>query len=134
MNAAIVAPVVGVGFLMILVIGNYIWRVLLKGSVFLTLILSCVKFSNEHLKISFLFSVRIFCTCYNGDVHILIVNCFILYNVTGKHVNPTKQYGSQEEDLELPLFDLCTITTATNNFSKSNMLGQGGFGSVYRVS
>ncbi|XP_027348623.1 receptor-like serine/threonine-protein kinase SD1-8 isoform X3 [Abrus precatorius] len=36
------------------------------------------------------------------------------------------------EDLELPFFDFNTITTATNNFSEENKLGQGGFGSVYK--
>nr|XP_048323630.1 G-type lectin S-receptor-like serine/threonine-protein kinase At4g27290 [Ziziphus jujuba var. spinosa] len=37
----------------------------------------------------------------------------------------------QEEDLELPLFNLSTIASATDNFS-FNKLGQGGFGTVYR--
>ncbi|MED6134162.1 hypothetical protein PIB30_034690 [Stylosanthes scabra] len=36
------------------------------------------------------------------------------------------------DDLELPLFDFTTLTMATNNFSKENKLGEGGFGSVYR--
>ncbi|KAL5699520.1 G-type lectin S-receptor-like serine/threonine-protein kinase SD1-1 [Ranunculus cassubicifolius] len=36
------------------------------------------------------------------------------------------------EDLELPLIDLLTIETATNNFSCSNKIGQGGFGPVYK--
>jgi hypothetical protein len=40
----------------------------------------------------------------------------------------------QKEDLELPLFDLSTITNATNNFSSNNKLGEGGFGPVYKVS
>jgi len=31
------------------------------------------------------------------------------------------------------LFEMNTIQTATNNFSLSNKLGQGGFGSVYKV-
>ena len=39
----------------------------------------------------------------------------------------------REEDLELPLFDMSTITSATNNFSIDNKLGEGGFGSVYKV-
>jgi len=39
----------------------------------------------------------------------------------------------QLEDLDMPLFDLCTITTATNNFSSNNMIGKGGFGPVYKV-
>jgi len=33
----------------------------------------------------------------------------------------------------MPLFDLFTITTATNNFSSNNMIGKGGFGPVYKV-
>ncbi|KAF3455514.1 hypothetical protein FNV43_RR00145 [Rhamnella rubrinervis] len=33
---------------------------------------------------------------------------------------------------DLPFFDLTTLITATYNFSTRNMLGQGGFGSVYR--
>ncbi|KAH1247692.1 G-type lectin S-receptor-like serine/threonine-protein kinase [Glycine max] len=38
----------------------------------------------------------------------------------------------QLEDLDLRLFDLLTITTATNNFSLNNKIGQGGFGPVYK--
>ncbi|MBA0761380.1 hypothetical protein Gotri_024034, partial [Gossypium trilobum] len=37
-----------------------------------------------------------------------------------------------KEDLELPIFDFATISTATNNFSSDNKLGQGGLGPVYR--
>uniref|UniRef100_A0A2P2II72 non-specific serine/threonine protein kinase n=1 Tax=Rhizophora mucronata TaxID=61149 RepID=A0A2P2II72_RHIMU len=33
---------------------------------------------------------------------------------------------------DLPLFDLSTIAAATNNFSTDNMLGEGGFGAVYK--
>ncbi|KAK3433286.1 hypothetical protein EUGRSUZ_D00896 [Eucalyptus grandis] len=33
---------------------------------------------------------------------------------------------------DVPLFDLSTIASATNNFSVLNKLGQGGFGSVYK--
>lgn len=38
-----------------------------------------------------------------------------------------------KEDIDLPLFDLATIVSATNNFSSTNMIGAGGFGSVYKV-
>ena len=44
--------------------------------------------------------------------------------------------GRQErdkKDVELPLFDLATIASATNNFSPEHMIGAGGFGSVYKV-
>lgn len=46
-----------------------------------------------------------------------------------------KEYYSGERDkdeLELPLFDYCTVAMATNNFSEETKLGQGGFGSVYK--
>lgn len=34
---------------------------------------------------------------------------------------------------DLPCFDLSTIAAATDNFSDANKLGEGGFGSVYKV-
>jgi len=34
---------------------------------------------------------------------------------------------------DLPFFDLSSIAAATDHFSDSNKLGQGGFGSVYKV-
>ncbi|XP_029122483.2 receptor-like serine/threonine-protein kinase SD1-8 [Elaeis guineensis] len=39
---------------------------------------------------------------------------------------------SRGNELELPLFDIHTIRTATNNFSDDNKLGEGGFGAVYK--
>ncbi|XP_023521885.1 G-type lectin S-receptor-like serine/threonine-protein kinase At4g27290 [Cucurbita pepo subsp. pepo] len=44
----------------------------------------------------------------------------------------SKDVEAQEQDLELPLLDLLTISTATDNFSASNKLGEGGFGAVFR--
>lgn len=42
--------------------------------------------------------------------------------------------GDADEDLELPLFKLSSITAATDTFALYNKLGEGGFGPVYRVS
>ena len=39
------------------------------------------------------------------------------------------------EDLdELPVFSLYKIAAATDNFSVSNKIGEGGFGPVYKVT
>ncbi|CAE5957182.1 unnamed protein product [Arabidopsis arenosa] len=41
--------------------------------------------------------------------------------------------GNREKLKELPLFEFQVLATATDNFSLSNKLGQGGFGRVYKV-
>ncbi|KAH6795542.1 hypothetical protein C2S51_036528 [Perilla frutescens var. frutescens] len=45
-----------------------------------------------------------------------------------------KRQASKKErdDLELPLFGSTTIASATNNFSDENLIGEGGFGPVYK--
>ena len=42
--------------------------------------------------------------------------------------------ASDKENLELPIFDIVEIEGATNKFSDDNIIGQGGFGLVYKVS
>ncbi|KAI8531521.1 hypothetical protein RHMOL_Rhmol11G0142700 [Rhododendron molle] len=39
---------------------------------------------------------------------------------------------SDEETVELPIFDMVTHARATNNFSDTNKIGKGGFGCVYK--
>ncbi|XP_059279488.1 G-type lectin S-receptor-like serine/threonine-protein kinase At4g27290 isoform X1 [Lycium ferocissimum] len=43
-----------------------------------------------------------------------------------------KKKQKLKEEFELPLFQLSTITRATNNFSVNNKIGEGGFGPVYK--
>ncbi|XP_012459183.1 G-type lectin S-receptor-like serine/threonine-protein kinase At4g27290 isoform X1 [Gossypium raimondii] len=50
--------------------------------------------------------------------------------VRRKKLRKTDEHG--KEDLELPAFDFATVAMATNNFSGNNILGQGGFGPVYK--
>ncbi|KAF2285908.1 hypothetical protein GH714_008887 [Hevea brasiliensis] len=47
------------------------------------------------------------------------------------HMNDNEN-NEGTEDMELLTFDITTITKATNNFSRDNKLGQGGFGPVYK--
>ncbi|KAL2327842.1 hypothetical protein Fmac_021269 [Flemingia macrophylla] len=40
--------------------------------------------------------------------------------------------NSNKDGIDLPIFDFISISNATNHFSDSNKLGQGGFGPVYK--
>ncbi|KAF8015802.1 hypothetical protein BT93_H1367 [Corymbia citriodora subsp. variegata] len=46
--------------------------------------------------------------------------------------SPSVPLIDDERNRDVPLFDLSTIASATNNFSFQNKLGAGGFGSVYK--
>ena len=59
--------------------------------------------------------------------------CGRALRAASKLLSHLTEQESKEENLELPLFDLATIATATNNFSNSKRIGAGGFGSVYKV-
>lgn len=49
-----------------------------------------------------------------------------------EHLQKERNIESQTEDLELPMFNLATISDATMNFSVDNKIGEGGFGPVYK--
>ncbi|KAJ1441971.1 S-locus glycoprotein domain [Sesbania bispinosa] len=61
---------------------------------------------------------------------VLIFCIYIIYRVQRKIADNNIEIHLDE--LDLPLFDLLTITTATHNFSLNNKIGQGGFGPVYK--
>ncbi|KAJ0101680.1 hypothetical protein Patl1_04495 [Pistacia atlantica] len=73
-----------------------------------------------------------------------VAGFFILVLVPCKAWKKRKKKGKQEVqtltsmekrkgEIEVPLFDLATIAAATNNFSKANLIGEGGFGPVYKA-
>ncbi|GLT64507.1 hypothetical protein SLA2020_369950 [Shorea laevis] len=49
-----------------------------------------------------------------------------------RHFRNDYMNDEEKEDMELQMFVLEIITSATNNFSSKNKLGQGGFGPVYK--
>jgi hypothetical protein len=70
----------------------------------------------------------------SDKVSIQIQEC--LYK-SEKHVKNLIGLGSLEENdgksIEVPYYTFRSILLATNNFSDSNKLGQGGYGPVYKV-
>ena len=58
---------------------------------------------------------------------------YIILAKTGNNRRTDQENEDQNEDLELPLFELATIANATDNFSINKKLGEGGFGPVYKV-
>ncbi|CAJ2648772.1 unnamed protein product [Trifolium pratense] len=58
----------------------------------------------------------------------------LVLNLNTRQIHPESQNANvkQVKIEDLPLFEFQKISTATNNFSPSNKIGQGGFGSVYK--
>lgn len=50
-----------------------------------------------------------------------------------KEVSVSHHNKLRKEDSDLSTFDLHVIAEATDNFSDTNKLGEGGFGPVYKV-
>ncbi|XP_061341170.1 G-type lectin S-receptor-like serine/threonine-protein kinase At4g27290 [Gastrolobium bilobum] len=67
-----------------------------------------------------------------------VLTTFVTTMTLRKRGVASKIYGThfnnrlRNEDIDLPTFDLAIITKATENFSSSNKLGEGGFGPVYK--
>ncbi|KAL9277146.1 hypothetical protein ACSQ67_025303 [Phaseolus vulgaris] len=57
--------------------------------------------------------------------------CRIRRNKSEKSLSE-EHHEKQVDDLDVQLFDLFTIATATNDFSAENKIGEGGFGPVYK--
>ncbi|KAK3199311.1 hypothetical protein Dsin_022726 [Dipteronia sinensis] len=57
---------------------------------------------------------------------------FCIWKKITKKARLTTVQDNKEEDVNVHLFDLSTIATATNNFSRENLIGVGGFGPVYK--
>ena len=49
-------------------------------------------------------------------------------------INKKRAGKGRNKEMELPLFSFSSVSTATNDFSATNKLGEGGFGPVYKVS
>ncbi|KAL7188155.1 hypothetical protein ACSBR1_038090 [Camellia fascicularis] len=62
---------------------------------------------------------------------IISLVCWLVMKKARRDVGFNNQ-ASDEEKLELPIFDMITIATATNKFSDTNKIGEGGFGPVYK--
>ncbi|XP_057728527.1 G-type lectin S-receptor-like serine/threonine-protein kinase SD1-1 isoform X2 [Arachis stenosperma] len=75
------------------------------------------------------FRIRLSQCCALSCSVLIICLAFIVFRWKIRRKGVMNDY---EEDLQLSLFDMSTISSATNNFSTDNILGKGGFGSVYK--
>ncbi|KAL5548121.1 hypothetical protein UlMin_003352 [Ulmus minor] len=71
---------------------------------------------------------RILVVSITIGVCILGVVLYCIFRKSRRKVRVQKK----DEDIELPLLALDTIVSTTNNFSPANMIGEGGFGPVYK--
>ncbi|XP_038903762.1 G-type lectin S-receptor-like serine/threonine-protein kinase At4g27290 isoform X2 [Benincasa hispida] len=62
----------------------------------------------------------------------LVILCICVYIFKKRSTFKDDHEKIEAQDLELPLFDLSVINSATDNFSLNNKLGEGGFGPVYK--
>ncbi|KAK6132744.1 hypothetical protein DH2020_033549 [Rehmannia glutinosa] len=62
----------------------------------------------------------------------ILVSAFINGGILLMTRRKRRAAENKNEDLELPLFKFAIIVAATNNFSMENMIGEGGFGPVYK--
>ncbi|KAJ9562759.1 hypothetical protein OSB04_007919 [Centaurea solstitialis] len=63
---------------------------------------------------------------------LLIGMCYLFIRKKKLHQQERDDPIAHSDVVDLPLFSLSTLVVATNNFSISNKLGQGGFGPVYK--
>ncbi|KAG5020595.1 hypothetical protein JHK87_016450 [Glycine soja] len=77
--------------------------------------------------------VVVIASSISSVIAMLLIFIFIYWRYTNKNneIEGTKNQ-SQQEDFELPLFDLASVAHATSNFSNDKKLGEGGFGPVYK--
>ncbi|CAL5344763.1 unnamed protein product [Camellia sinensis] len=62
----------------------------------------------------------------------LLVSCITWKRIKQARGSRPNIPFKDDENIDLPIFNIVTIANATNNFSISNKIGEGGFGPVYK--
>ncbi|XVE87893.1 hypothetical protein DITRI_Ditri19aG0025200 [Diplodiscus trichospermus] len=92
--------------------------------------------SNENTKRK---SVIVSTSVASGILLLLTLTCYYFAGKRVRNNSPAQQANNQhgihpnpeEEDLDLPLFDWLTVSSATNDFAFTKKIDEGGFGPVY---
>ncbi|CAA2959647.1 G-type lectin S-receptor-like serine threonine-kinase At4g27290 isoform X1 [Olea europaea subsp. europaea] len=61
----------------------------------------------------------------------MLIISFLIFCLIKKR-KAKSAFDYKVKDIELPMFDLTTVTNATKRFSLTNIIGEGGFGIVYK--
>ncbi|XP_017980559.1 PREDICTED: G-type lectin S-receptor-like serine/threonine-protein kinase At4g27290 [Theobroma cacao] len=64
----------------------------------------------------------------------ILIVCLVLWCIIRKKRKNKRGMECKKEDIEVPFFDLETLTAATDGFSPEKLVGAGGFGSVYKIA
>ncbi|XP_048130251.1 G-type lectin S-receptor-like serine/threonine-protein kinase At4g27290 [Rhodamnia argentea] len=62
----------------------------------------------------------------------LFITAAAIWVIYGRRRSKERGWRSGKDELDLPLYDFATIAAAADNFSWRNMIGEGGFGPVYK--
>ncbi|KRH55554.1 hypothetical protein GLYMA_06G262100v4 [Glycine max] len=71
-------------------------------------------------------------TSVAAPLGVVLAICFIYRRNIADKSKTKKSIDRQLQDVDVPLFDMLTITAATDNFLLNNKIGEGGFGPVYK--
>ncbi|GLT46500.1 hypothetical protein SLA2020_202470 [Shorea laevis] len=77
----------------------------------------------------------IIATVIFGFISVVVITYYISRrhrNIKGRENGQSSE--RQNEDMELPSFELAVISKTTNDFSSHSELGEGGFGPVYKLN
>ena len=72
-------------------------------------------------------------TLHQAGEDLLSFELSISSEPTRNEQSEVKRQRKHKKEVDIPLFSFSSVSAATNNFSVSNKLGEGGFGPVYKV-
>ena len=95
--------------------------------------------SGKELKVKPLFTHRLVSNGSPAERIVISWSTYFLWKNRDSSVKPSRSrfqvlVGDQVDTPDFPTFSFNSVASATGDFSEENKLGQGGFGTVYKVN